>query len=226
MESNVNSLYDLWNDTIRPFQPARTVSDAIWRDLARRYTEPTRTYHNLTHIERMQAAVRSLSHLATDLNSIQLATWFHDVIYIPGQPNNEADSARYAHNALWQMGVREDKIAYVEKLIMATKLDQPPTQDINEFIMRDADLETLGGPPSVYQAYNDAIQEEFRDIPDEIMLPGRVRIMEGFLARDRIYLTAEMFDRYEQQARRNIANELTLLHRLWQSGSSYATQGH
>ncbi|MFC3199561.1 hypothetical protein ACFOET_18235 [Parapedobacter deserti] len=40
---------------------------------------------------------------------------------------------------------------------------------------------------------------------------GRARVLKHFLEMDRIYKTAWFFDRYEEQARKNIAAELQTL---------------
>lgn len=208
MDTSYTELHRRWHTAFRPFESDPFTLDVIWTDLAQRYTEPQRAYHNLHHITRMIATADRLAHLATDYTSVLLAILFHDVIYEPDHAFNEENSVVYADNAMQQLGIGTAQRAYVGSLIMATKLSTPATADINEHIVRDADLETLGLPFDLFLAYNQAIARESKQPATAATFHGRIHIMEGFLARDQIFQTFDMALTHEAQARRNISRQL------------------
>ena len=75
---------------------APLLSDAARREaelarLAAAYDAPARHYHNLQHIENLLGRVEV--HSLHDPVVVGLAVWFHDVVYDPLRPDNEAQSA-------------------------------------------------------------------------------------------------------------------------------------
>jgi len=55
------------------------------------------------------------------------------------------------------------------------------------------------------------IRKEYKVYPDIIYKPGRRKVVQHFLAMERIYKTDYFFVRLEQQAKENLTKELTLL---------------
>ena len=62
-----------------------------------------------------------------------------------------------------------------------------------------------------YRAYAEAIRREYAFVPDQLYRPGRRRALEGFLARERIYLTDRLGALWERAARTNLAGEIAEL---------------
>ncbi|MEA5468385.1 hypothetical protein VB714_05850 [Spirulina sp. 06S082] len=60
------------------------------------YREKHRYYHTLQHIEE---CLILYDRLPTKSPTVEIALWFHDVIYNPQGPNNEMQSANYADGA-------------------------------------------------------------------------------------------------------------------------------
>jgi predicted metal-dependent HD superfamily phosphohydrolase len=75
----------------------------------------------------------------------------------------------------------------------------------------DADLGILGAIAPEYAKYMSAIRKEYSWVSNEEYCLGRIRILEKFLQRPRIYLTEEMFDKLESAARNNISGEIEYL---------------
>jgi predicted metal-dependent HD superfamily phosphohydrolase len=138
-----------------------------------------------------------------------LAILFHDVIYDPRRSDNEEKSAALARTRLALLGLSDDVVAKVEHWIHATKHVQDfKTSDRDLSVLLDLDLSTLAVASAEYRAYADAIRREYRHVPDELYRAGRRRVLEGFLARDRIYRTDELHELWEEPARANIAGEM------------------
>ena len=68
-------------------------AEPVWAQLSDRYAEPHRAYHNLDHIAHCLRAFDDAAHLALSPDAIEMAIWFHDVIYnAPDTTGNEAKS--------------------------------------------------------------------------------------------------------------------------------------
>jgi len=78
-------------------------------------------------------------------------------------------------------------------------------------VFLDLDTSILGAPGEIYEEYSRAIRKEYSWVPDVLYREGRMRILNDFLGRERIYHTEEIKANYEAQARHNIAEEIKAL---------------
>jgi len=182
--------------------------DAAFADLVTRYSEPHRSYHDLAHIERVLDTIDELG----GGQAVSFAGWFHDVIYDPRGSDNEAASADYAAATLQRMGEPGELIEEVSRLIRLTathQLDQ--ADDRSGAVLLDADLAILGASPARYRRYCEAVRVEYGWLADDEWRTGRTAVLQGFLARPRLFSTDVMKDRLEDKARSNIAAELVEL---------------
>jgi predicted metal-dependent HD superfamily phosphohydrolase len=85
------------------------------------------------------------------------------------------------------------------------------TDDCDLAVLLDLDLSTLAAAPAEYRTCAQAIRREYAQVPDELYRPGRRRILEGFLARGRIYRTDQLHALWEERARANISGEIAEL---------------
>ena len=198
-----------WQLLIDSLSISSSLANPAWLDLCGRYNENGRFYHNLTHIEQMLDVVDSLSALVRDETAVQLAVWFHDIIYDPRANDNEAQSAAYAANVLHQW--QYPQIEKVEWLILATKGDGTPMYDPDFAVLLDADLAVLGASPAKYDRYANAIRQEYAFVPDEAYRNGRSAVLRQFLDRPRIYQTEKMFAERETAVSPNLIRELNSL---------------
>lgn len=178
--------------------------------LVRAYCEKHRAYHNLRHIEDCLQQLGPVTTLAGDAEACELALWLHDVVYDPRRADNEERSADWARQVCRQAGLPADREARVADLILATRHDATPTLNDAQLVV-DIDLSILGRDPERFDAYERAVREEYRWVPDLLFRPGRRKILLGFLARPRIYSTEWFFRRYEAIARSNLARSLEQL---------------
>lgn len=209
--SQMVRLSHLWESLLNAMGVERSSARPLFADLTTRYTAPERHYHNLDHIAHCLETAATLQHVAHDYWAIQLAIWFHDVIYDTRAHDNEAQSAAYAAQALQAIGVSPTRIETVEKLILATEHHSAAASDMDAHILLDADLAILGSDVECYRRYARAIRREYGWVPDAAYRAGRVQVLTRFLQRERIYFTGQLHDSLEESARQNIAAELKQL---------------
>ncbi len=192
----------------------RAAADAAWDSLVQRYQEPHRAYHNLSHIMAL-LRVAKVQHCHIERPEVvELAIWFHDVIYDTHQTDNELRSAAWAREAMRSMGIVPELITAVEQCILATQQHEVPPQHAPDLpIFLDLDLAILGAPPELYLRYSQAIRAEYSWVNEDDYRKGRADVLRRFLARPALYFTPPMVERYEAAARHNIEQELSTLDR-------------
>jgi predicted metal-dependent HD superfamily phosphohydrolase len=90
---------------------------------------------------------------------------------------------------------------------MATRHEAVP-QTKDEKVLIDVDLWILGAPQARFDEYEKQVREEYRWVPGLIYRHKRREILASFAARPTIYNTERFIERYEQQARANLARSL------------------
>jgi predicted metal-dependent HD superfamily phosphohydrolase len=185
----------------------------VLEEMARAYREPHRHYHTLDHIAALLELLDRHGVGAVDPDALRLAILFHDVVYDPTRHDNEQASAALAAEWLTRLGFPHALGAKVARCIMATRHDQPPeaSGDADLALLLDLDLSILASAPADYRAYADAVRLEYAFVPGHLYRAGRQRVLEGFLARERIYLTDRLRVSWEQRARINLAAEIAEL---------------
>jgi len=104
-------------------------------------------YHNLAHTQRVVEKTTELAELSqlNDLekNHLMLSAWLHDTGYTKVIENHEDESAKIASEFLTEQGCSKDEIDTICSLILATKMNFEPTNQL-EKIIRDADCAHIG----------------------------------------------------------------------------------
>jgi predicted metal-dependent HD superfamily phosphohydrolase len=172
------------------------------------YREPGRHYHTIAHINHCLREYREVEASVINRYEMWLAIWFHDVVYSVG-PNagmNEWMSAFEARKM-----VRSAKSQRIVTGLILVTMHSPDYEPLtlDECLMCDIDLSILGAAPEDYAEYSRNIRKEYDIYPDPVYNVGRVRVLEKFLERDRIYRTAHFQKKYERQARTNILAEVS-----------------
>lgn len=176
---------------------------AGWTRLVQAYEESTRAYHNLTHIADCLYRFDEYLHLAENPVAVELAIWFHDMVYDTRAPDNEERSALAAMDFLSGTSLGNT----VADLIRATNHDGSPGSN-DAALLCDIDLSILGREPAEYEAYACAIRKEYAWVPPVDYAKGRIRVLESFLGRPSIFALAEMKNLHEERARANLKREI------------------
>lgn len=167
------------------------------------YSEPHRRYHNLRHIAECLQELDSVRDLASSLEAIELAIWFHDAVYDPKVSDNEEKSAMWAEGFLRNAHVAPPLVEKVSRLVLATK-QHDISSDRDAPLLVDIDLSILGQPEKRFWEYEAQIRAEYSWVEESLFASKRAEILSGFLNRERIYSTDRFYTEYEQQARENL----------------------
>ncbi|MEN9644914.1 MAG: hypothetical protein RL238_1583 [Actinomycetota bacterium] len=181
--------------------------------LLARLREPHRRYHTATHV---MWVLRHVGHLAAsgaadgvDLAAVRLAALWHDAVYDATRTDNEAVSARLAHDVAIGLGWAVERADDVHRLVMATAGHSPATAD--EAVLVDADLAILGAEPKDYAAYVQGVRVEYAHVADADWRAGRAAVLRRFLDMPVLFSTEVMRRERESRARANMAAELASL---------------
>ncbi|MBF9220886.1 HD domain-containing protein [Hymenobacter ruricola] len=206
-----HSLPDLaarWHALTAPLLPEAARREAVFQKLAAAYEVPDRHYHTLHHIENLLTLADAAP--LQDAVVVQLAVWFHDVVYQSLRSDNEAKSAEQALAFLQETNLepaRQQRVAFlIERTADHTQPQPPDDADLLWFL--DADLSILGAPEPAYWEYARQVRREYRLVPDLLYRPGRRKVLAKMLAAPVLFRTPAMQAALEARARRNLAAEI------------------
>ncbi len=174
----------------------------IYRELEAHYDEPHRRYHTAEHIDFCLGKLDLVPDDYPHKTAVELALWFHDVIYEIGDPENEANSAAWFRSCA-DGDLPGELVERVCRMIVATEHRQPPARADAAYVV-DIDLCSFGRPYAEFLADSRQVRAECTHLTDEQYFQGQCEFLNRLLERDRIYQTDLFHDLYEEQARRNI----------------------
>ena len=183
---------------------------SVFAILEAAYAEPGRAYHSAAHLRDCFGQFDLCRLTAARPDEVEAAIWFHDAVYRPGAPDNEERSAQLASTTLAGGGVRAEAARRIAELVLATQHLTIPGQP-DAALLCDIDLSILGRTPEAFDEFEQRIRQEYAWVPEPVYRSARIEILEGFLARRSIYQTGFFRDRYEAQARANLARILNRL---------------
>ncbi|RUW69024.1 hypothetical protein [Mesorhizobium sp. M4B.F.Ca.ET.049.02.1.2] len=191
------------------------IDEALRNELSSHYLAPDRHYHSLAHIEAMLALAGEYEALLHDPVAVHAAIWFHDAIYDSRAKDNEAKSAALAEQKL---AGRTDaaRLGRIAAMILATATHELPSSRDADFsrdtaLLLDMDLAILGAAPGTFDTYEQAVRREYQWVEEPMWRAGRGAVLKSFLARPHIFHTDEFRQRFEPQARQNLARSLQAL---------------
>jgi predicted metal-dependent HD superfamily phosphohydrolase len=184
--------------------------DGLLAEVAEAWQEPWRAYHTIDHLEAGLHLLSENRHLAEKPAELDLAFYFHDVVYDPKRFDNEEKSAELAKKVLLEAGAAPALAQRIYDLVMVTKHDAEP-KGADAALLVDVDLAILGAEREEYDRYEQAVREEYAWVPRFLFRRKRRAILKEFLARPRIYRTATLHERFEAAARDNLTRAIAAL---------------
>jgi len=192
---------DLWRRCL--IDGERDDSASIHQRLINSYCEPQRHYHTLAHIEHCLGMFDQCKSLVSNPDALEIAVWFHDVIFEPGRHDNEALSKElYLYLSI---KVHEPELrGLVGRLIMATLHDGSSLEDDDARYMVDIDLSSFGLSWDEFLRDSDNLRLENPQVSDAEYYFNQGNFQNHLLGRERFYLSDFFSQRYESRARDNL----------------------
>jgi predicted metal-dependent HD superfamily phosphohydrolase len=175
-----------------------------FRWLEAHYQERARKYHNPRHINECLAVLDRSTHPEAANPIVEYAIWFHDAVYNTFSRKNEERSADAGVKVLERSGRSAAECALARELILATRHGTQPADPAAQ-LMVDVDLSILGAEAERYAEFELQIRAEYWWVPTAMYRKERGAILHSFVMRPSVYATHEFRERYERQARNNLA---------------------
>jgi predicted metal-dependent HD superfamily phosphohydrolase len=185
------------------------------REAKAAYEHPPRAYHSFAHVEDV---LRHLAGVATEglgwhqPLEILLAALFHDAVYVAGRQDNETRSADLALESIARHlpGQAIDKARLRQLIELTARHGQLHRDELDEEsrLFLDADMAILGADLETFDAYDAAIAQEYRAIPQFLYRRNRRRFLQHLLDADRIYHSDHFKSRLDAPARANLRRVL------------------
>lgn len=175
---------------------------AIANSLIALYNAEDRFYHTCVHINRMYEDMGK--HFGELAPSEQLAILFHDIIYVPGQIDNEGRSVDLMVMLMAGFGIPLTEWCWASRIIKETANHLQFVHDPSTYAVLDLDLTPLATPFEDFMEQNHLLALEL----PEVTVQQRVAFLRNFLAKDKIFYRLTSL---EQAARQNIIQYIELI---------------
>ena len=180
----------------------------VYRQLCGLLGAPHRAFHNLDHIRDCLRRVDEVAPLLADRDAVELALWFHDAVYRPGDPSNERRSAELF--LALSPGARPVFRRRVCALVLTTRHVSPPRGSDRCFI-DDIDLVGFGASWEEFMRQGALLRDEFFEQTDADYHRGQVQFLHMLQRRPVFFATGYFRDRYEAVAQENLGRLLRML---------------
>lgn len=196
----------------------------LGESLLQAWEQPHRAYHHSGHLSQMLTDLDRLYAYRTQGSTplaLVLAAWFHDAVYEGAPGEDERRSEQLASASLEPLVtaglLSEEELQLVRLLVRATATHELPEStelpagynpaDIEFFL--DADMAILAAEPAHYRRYLRGVRSEYSHFDDKAFRTGRTSFLRSILGRERIFLSHQARQLWEEPARTNLCGEIT-----------------
>lgn len=181
----------------------------VYAEVLAYYSEPGRHYHTPKHIEHCLRQFDLATSEMDDPDAVEMAIWFHDLVFDITADDNELRSARRFVELAGDSMDSQFKTKVYDLILATAPPRQPKTKD--EKFMLDIDLSSFGLPWEEFVRDSTAVRQESAQLSDEKFFPGQRAFLESLVSREHFYFTDFFRSRIEETARNNIRRHLKSL---------------
>ncbi len=192
--------FELWRRCLA--EQGEADPEPIWNELINHYTQSGRHYHGVGHLlhclDLHDLALAEMD----DPDAVEMAIWFHDVVFEARSRDNERRSAELFRRA----AADRCGSTFVEKvfrLILVTD-HRAPLEGRDEEFVADIDLSSFALSWASFLRDTEALRLENREVADDRYYAAHQRFLNGLSQRRRIFHSDFFHRRCESDARRNI----------------------
>ena len=159
-------------------------------------------YHTHQHIVECLELFHQIKDQLQDPIAVELAIWFHDIIYDPKASDNEEKSAKIMMKHC--IGIlKKPRLEKVFQWIVSTKKHQATTDQDLRYLL-DIDLAILGSSEQRFEEYEQQIRFEYAWVESEIYQMKRQAVLQYFADMEPLYQTLYFQEHFEKQAKINL----------------------
>lgn len=163
-------------------------------------------YHTHQHIIECLELFNEIKHQLEDPVAVELAIWFHDIIYDPQASDNEEQSAKLMQKHC--VGIlKKTELEKVARWIIATKKHLPTKEHDLKYLL-DIDLAILGSSTQRFAEYEQQIQKEYDWVETQQYQMKRKEVLTHFYHMTPLYQTAYFQEKLELSAKNNLMNSI------------------
>jgi len=174
----------------------------VYKEVKDFYSEPGRHYHTPKHIEHCLAQFDLVVDKLDNPDAVEVAIWFHDLVFEANADDNELQSARRFVELANDSMEGEFKTTVYDLIIATAPPRMPKTTD--QKFMLDIDLSSFGLPWKDMLRDSIAVRQESPQLSDAEFFPGQRAFLESLVKREHFYFTEFFRSRIEETARSNI----------------------
>jgi predicted metal-dependent HD superfamily phosphohydrolase len=182
--------------------PDALAPEPVYAEIVAHYGEPHRRYHTLSHVDDCLERFDRVYDLPPDPGAVELALWFHDVIFDSEARDNERRSAQYYFDHAQGASPRFRR--HVCGMILASNHACVVSNADLGYVL-DIDLAGFGYPWPQFRRTTDEVRAEYPQLSDAEFATSMAGFFEMLLARPHIFRTERFRDACEATARANIA---------------------
>jgi len=185
-------------------------SEAVYKQLVDAYNEPHRVYHSLRHIQSCLTVFDEISDLLDNPDAVELAIWFHDIIYKIDDKQSEQLSANFFMRLTDGLFTNECRDS-VYQHIMATRHDCSEITNKDTKLMVDIDLSSFGLPWADFITDSKNVRAEMGHLSDAQYNQKQMSFHQSLLNQPTFFNSDYFHEHYEDQARSNLAKLFELI---------------
>lgn len=176
--------------------------ETVYADIVAHYGESHRHYHTLGHVDECLERLDRVPGRPPDPGAVELALWFHDVIFMSGASDNERRSAQYYFDRA--AGAPPRFRRHVCSMILASK-HVGVRGDADVDYVLDIDLAGFGHPWPRFRSTTEVVRAEYAHLSDAEFARNMAGFFDVLTSRPSIFRTPCFRDSCEATARANIA---------------------
>lgn len=203
-QSDAKDFRQHWEHSLLQAHLPITHRENVYGLLSRAYSEPQRYYHTQQHIVECLVHFHQIQHALYDPLAVEIAIWFHDLVYDPKASDNELQSAKLMKH-ICQDFLSTLQLEKVYEWILATQKHQA-SEDTDLNYLLDIDLAILSSSPQRFAEYERQIQLEYAWVESNIYQVKRLEVLHHFCQMSPIYQTLFFQRQYEKKAKINLKN--------------------
>ncbi|WP_163834015.1 HD domain-containing protein [Spartinivicinus ruber] len=199
---------------------SRTVADnndhdasTVFNRIYSYYDSNERYYHSTDHIKFCLEQFDQVSQFLTAPDAVEMAIWFHDVIYERGACDNEFQSAMFFKEYVAEK-LKPKFADQVYDLILDTTHKHTPSTLDGQYLA-DIDLSSMALPWQDFLRDSTNVRAECSHLCDSEFYPKQLAFLESLLKRETFFFTEYFQQRYGTQAQENLQR---LINELNQQG--------